>query len=430
MSSWLQDFGTAPGAPIPALLEPSAEALALVLGGMAAERPLAPLNTRSTPAELEAVLSGVGSGPLVCDPASADLAAAVAGAEIAVIEDLGAAGEPAAAETESADQTTIVLHTSGTTGHPKAVYFSDRVMAARARTFAAAVDLRPGDRYVSPALFHHIAGIGAHLASLAVGAAVIPMPHFSLEVWRQTLDLEPTHVLLVPSVIESLLAEGELRGGMRTLIYGAAPIRPETLRRLLAALPDVAVVQLFGQTEGSPLTRLSHADHVRALAAEDRLLGSVGRALPEVEIRLEGTDEDGIGEVLARAEHLGAPDSDGWLRTGDLGELREDYLYLRGRRGDRIIRGGENLLPLEVEQVLGQHPGVREAAVVGRPDDRLGEVPWAFVVASSQAPDPAELRAFVRERLAGFKVPVGLTFVAELPRNASGKVLRRRLSPP
>ena len=125
-------------------------------------------------------------------------------------------------------------------------------------------------------------------------------------------------------------------------------------------------------------------------------------------------------------------DADGWLRTGDLGRLDDEgYLTLVGRRGDKIIRGGENVYPMEVEQTLERHPAVREAAVVGVPDRRWGELVHAFIVPeeSTAPPDPEELRRFLRASLAGFKVPTGWTFVAELPRNANGKLLRRQLVP-
>jgi acyl-CoA synthetase (AMP-forming)/AMP-acid ligase II len=195
----------------------------------------------------------------------------------------------------------------------------------------------------------------------------------------------------------------------------------------------VGLVNLYGQTEGSPITCLGPEDHrgIRDEGREDLLL-SVGRAAPGVELRIERADESGVGEVVARAAHLFLADEDGWLRTGDLGRLDEDgYLFLQGRRGEKIIRGGENIYPLEVERVLETHPGVREAAVVGVPDRRWGETVKAVIVAvdPQQPPVPDELRAYVRASLAGFKVPTDWSFLEELPRNANGKLLRRQLLP-
>jgi acyl-CoA synthetase (AMP-forming)/AMP-acid ligase II len=147
-------------------------------------------------------------------------------------------------------------------------------------------------------------------------------------------------------------------------------------------------------------------------------------------VRIADADDAGVGEVVARGDHLFVVDDEGWLRTGDLGRLDDEgYLHLVGRRGDRIIRGGENVYPVEVERVLEQHPGVREAAVIGVADRRWGEVVRAVIVPVDPArpPDPDDLRAHTRALVAGFKVPAQWTFVDDLPRNAGGKLLRRLL---
>jgi acyl-CoA synthetase (AMP-forming)/AMP-acid ligase II len=241
-----------------------------------------------------------------------------------------------------------------------------------------------------------------------------------------------SHALTVPTMLEMLLEAGCLPlPELRTLQYGASPIHPDTLRRTLAAIPEVGLVNIYGQTEGSPITCLTSEDH-RLIARDGRteLLASVGRAAPGVDVVIEAPDETGVGEVAARASHLFVSDDDGWLRTGDLGRLDEDgYLFLVGRRGDKIVRGGENVYPVEVENVLQQHPAIADVAVVGRPDQRWGEVVVAFVVPADASAPPAvdALRAFAREALAGYKVPTEWTLVAELPRNASGKLLRRNL---
>jgi acyl-CoA synthetase (AMP-forming)/AMP-acid ligase II len=399
--------------------------LALVLGGMIARTPLAPLNTRSTPAELGSVVEATGASRLICDEASKAVAETVA-VGVAVMPELREEEVPRLRA--GRDETVLVLHTSGTTGLPKPVRFSESVMEARAPIFTAAVGLSAGDRYVSPALFHHIAGLAAHLAVLRSGGSVIPMPRFDLATWAETLELAPTHALLVPTMFEMLLDAEAVDAGPRVFIYGAAPIRPQTLRRMLEQLPGTEFVQLFGQTEGSPLTVLAHADHLRALDGDEALLRSVGRPIEQVEIQIVEPDESGTGEIVARGPHLAGASSDGWLHTGDLGEMVEGYVYLRGRQSDKIIRGAENIFPLEIERILDAHPGVAEAAVVGAPDDRLGEVPVAFVVvADADGVDVAVLESHLRERLAPFKIPVAWTFVDQLPRNAAGKVLRREL---
>jgi acyl-CoA synthetase (AMP-forming)/AMP-acid ligase II len=218
---------------------------------------------------------------------------------------------------------------------------------------------------------------------------------------------------------------------MKVFGYGGAPIHPETMRRLQDLIPDAEFVNLFGQTEGSPITVLNPEDHRLAASSRPELLRSVGKPAPGAEVTIHEPDGKGMGEVWVRCPHSFLTDAEGWQRSGDIGYFDEDgYLYLAGRRGDKIIRGGENVYPLEVEQVLTLHPAVEEAAVVGVPDQRLGETILAYVVPADPASPPGteELRAFTRERLAGFKVPVAWDFVDTLPKNSSGKVLRRELA--
>jgi len=259
-----------------------------------------------------------------------------------------------------------------------------------------------------------------------------PFPRFTVEAWTTLADLHVTHALTVPTILEILLdAGGVALPELRTLQYGGSPIHPVTLQRLLAAVPGVDLVNIFGQTEGSPITCLTPDDH-RRIAVDGRaeLLASVGRAAPGVELRIDDADDAGNGEVVARGSHLFLVDDEGWLRTGDLGRLDDDgYLFLVGRQGDRIIRGGENVYPVEVEHALEQHPGVHEAAVVGVPDQRWGEVVRAVIVPADPGHPPAadELRAHTRALVAGYKVPTEWAFVDALPRNASGKLLRRQI---
>lgn len=248
---------------------------------------------------------------------------------------------------------------------------------------------------------------------MSIGATVLPTTRFTLDWWRGLRDMGATHCLLVPTMIEMLLTAGELDVvPLRTLIYGAAPMSPATLRRMLHTMPAVDLVSLFGQTEGSPITTLDPDDHRRAADGRPELLHTVGRAAPGLSLRIADPDGSGTGEVLAAAPHLSIHDDDGWLHTGDLGALDgEGYLRLSGRRNDMIVRGGENVYPLEVETVLVEHPGVGVAGVVGVPDQRLGET----------------LAAFVRTRLAGFKVPPYWYDVTELPLSGAGKLLRSNL---
>jgi acyl-CoA synthetase (AMP-forming)/AMP-acid ligase II len=418
---------------VPALLSDTGPAMALVLGGAEARHPIAPLGPRLTVPELAACVRGLDANVLITEPAFVELAQEVAwssGARLAVLPDPLPRADPGEPPADPA-ATAWVLHTSGTTGIPKPVLYRQGAMAARTRIYTECVPLGPGDVFVAAPGFHHIAGSGNLAVALAAGATIAGFPSFSVDAWRALTPYGVTHTLLVPSMIEMLLTADALAlPTLRSVQYGAAPIHPDTLSTMLETLPGVALWQFFGQTEGSPICALSHDDHRAAAGGRPELLHSIGRAAPEVEIVLETVDADGVGEICARGPHLFRPDEDGWLRTGDIGRVDADgYVYLVGRRGDTINRGGENVRPLEVETILRSHPAVLDVAVIGVPDRRLGEEVAAYVVPSDPAapPDPQDLTAFARSSLAGFKVPRRWTFVADLPRNSQGKLLRRVL---
>lgn len=429
-----------PGGPAPALMESSPDALARIVGASTTDRPFAPLSPRLTPAELAACISALGAGELFTDPEWEHIArevAARAGVAVDVLAplddsvDLDDAAASALDLDRPPDSVAFVLHTSGTTGAPKAVPYRHGPLAHRVRIVAGLTGIGPGAVYATMSPLHHIAGLGNLSVALAAGATVLPVPRFSWDAWRAIATAGVTHLLCVPTVIEMLLASGDLRvPSLRVLQYGASPIHPDTVRRVIDLLPGVDLINMFGQTEGSPITALTPHDHRRAVSeGRDELLASVGRPVDGADVRVDA-GPDGVGEVLARAPHVFRHDDDGWLHTGDLGRFDgEGYLYLSGRRSDMIIRGGENVHPLEVEHVIASHPSVREAAVVGIPDQRLGESVAAFVVPADPARgvDREELRAYVRERLAGFKTPSTWITLAELPRNATGKIARRQL---
>jgi acyl-CoA synthetase (AMP-forming)/AMP-acid ligase II len=435
-AGWFESFGLPAGVPLPALVTTSADTLAMLLAGAAAGHPLAPLGPRLTASELSAAVHGLGGRVLLHEPAFAGLAAELA--RVTGVRPVAVTGVPEGSDVgrlaaPEADSVAAYLHTGGTTGAPKRVPLTQRVLFRRSAVLAALTGMDGPDAvYATGSPVHHIGGLGNTLAALSAGAAVVATASFSAGWWRGLRAHGVTHALLVPSMIEMLLTEGALDTvPLRTLVYGASPIRAQTLARVLGLLPGVQMVNLFGQTEGSPIACLTPADHALATAGRPELLRSVGRPVPGLELRIDAPDQTGAGEVLARAAHLSLPGPDGWLRTGDIG--RQDaggYLYLVGRTHDRIVRGGENVYPAEVEQALESHPGVAAAGVVGVPDERLGQTIAAFVVASdaSDPPDSATLRRHARERLAGFKVPAYWYSVGSLPHSAAGKLLRRELA--
>jgi acyl-CoA synthetase (AMP-forming)/AMP-acid ligase II len=427
----LVDLDVPAGEPIPALLTTNAPALALLISGAVANRPLAPLGPRQTPTELAEVVRRSGSSILLTEAAFAETARQVAdamGIAAVTIPSLPVSRRPLHPQP---GPTAIYLHTAGTTGVPKRVPLTDPVLDARAELLHRLIGIGPDDRYATGSPLHHIGGLGNVLVALTAGASVIPTTRFSFDWWRSLRQLEATHCLLVPSMIEMLLSERLLDAApLKTLIYGASPITVETLGRVLDVLPDVAMVSLYGQTEGSPITSLGPADHRLAAVENPDILHSVGRPVSGLRLHIDEPDPAGVGEVFAAAAHLSAQDADGWLHTGDVGVLDADgYLRLCGRRHDMVVRGGENVYPVEVENVLSAHPAVAAVGVVGVPDARLGETLAAFTVPTDPAhpPQPEELASFSRVTLAGFKVPQYWYVVDELPLNSAGKVVRAAL---
>lgn len=433
-SAWFDELGYGVGDAIPALMDETRTSIAMVLGAGLSRRPLAPLGTKLSVEDLVIAVRGLGARHLFVDPARVDLAervAAESGVELVLVDQPLQTADPREPPC-AADDTVVIVHTSGTTGHPKPIALTQRPLAARVDLYEEVLGIGPGDRYCSASPFYHTAGVAMDVTVLPMGVAVIPQDWFSVENWRRAGRLGMTCALLVPTMIELLLAGGALGDASpRVLQYGAMPIHPETLRATLAGLPSTRLLQIFGQTEVSPISSLSHEEHVRAAADRPDLLLSVGRPIRGAELRIEHPDEEGIGEIALLAPHVFQSDEDGWRRTGDLGIVSDEgYVFLHGRVHDRIIRGGENIYPFEIEHALVDHPGVREAAVVGVADRRYGEIVKAVIVATdpSRPPSDHDLGQFLGQRLAHFKVPAVFEFRAELPRTASGKVLRRELA--
>lgn len=421
-----------PLSPVPALLSARPDSISFLLAGAITGRPLAPLSPRMTVAELRACVDAMPGPVILAETSCQDVAEQVAeatGRRVVLVDGTPPSTAALTANPSAAD-TAFVMHTSGTTGLPKKVLVPEDRLGRRSDVNGHLLSLRSGDRLVTAAMFHHVGALGNIAVGLGNGAAVVMLPAFSVDAWRSLAPVAPTHAVLVPSIIEILLQEDALAlESLRVIGYGGSPIRPETMRRIQSVLPGTDFVNLFGQTEGSPISYLSSQDHRRAADGEEHLLTSVGRAAPESEIHLHDPDPAGVGEVWSRSLHSFVVDADGWQHTGDLGRIdAEGYLYLVGRRGDKIIRGGENVFPIEVERILDAHPDVHESAVIGVPDQRLGETIKALIVPSPGATlSFEELRTHCRASLAGFKVPALWEEIDSLPRNANGKVVRRDL---
>jgi len=342
------------------------------------------------------------------------------------------------------------IYTSGTTGRPKGAVLSQGAIFATVVQWRVMYPAARGERMAVVLPMYHVGGMLRMLHSLNHGATCYLMADFDAREYVRVLAEERiVSSGLVPSMIQTCLTEVpdiERRTfpALRVIGYGGSPIAEATLRRAIAVF-GCDFDQSFGMTECPSLSYLTVDDHRRALAGRPELLVSAGRPGPGSRIKI--VDEHGrevppgiVGEICGRGPQLmsryqNLPEASaealrgGWMHTGDAGYLdAEGYLFVKDRIKDMIVSGGENVYPREVEDVLSTHPGVADAAVIGVPDERWGEAVKAIVVlrpgASATAP---ELIDHCRDRLARFKQPRSLEFRDAIPRNASGKVLKREL---
>ena len=427
------------------------------------------VNWRLAPAEMAAIIEDAGATVLFYGP---DYGAAVAEIEASVTtvrryvpltgfgpwRDSHAEGAVDPRFEPGLDDVITQLYTSGTTGLPKGVMISARNLATILR--AAPETFRIDDTTVSMVAMplFHIGGTGWALSGMSRGGhSVIVRDIDPVDILRIIEEHGITDTFIVPAVLMFLLATPHIAtadvSSLRTIYYGASPISEDVLVRSMQAL-GCDFVQVYGLTETTgAITSLLSEDHDPD-GPRANLLRSAGRPFSHVELRIvdsatgETLPAGAVGEVMARsdqtmlgywnkpAETAAVISPDGWFRTGDAGWLSEDgYLFLHDRIKDMIVSGGENVYPAEVENALLAHPGVADAAVIGVPDDRWGETVKAVVVRAADAEGDdgtlaADIIAGTRLRLAHFKCPTSIDFVDALPRNPSGKVLKRELRAP
>ena len=346
------------------------------------------------------------------------------------------------------DDTAVVFYTSGTTGRPKGVMLTNKNVAAIAEIWSESMEMDHNDRmHIVAPLFHCAA---SHVFSIPViyqGGMVIIEESFSPEATIRTMEQQRATLFFgVPAMYSILLNTPSLEkadlSNLRLFCYGAAPMPYELVKKVKALYPDVKVQNLYGQTENSPGATTLKDRH--ALSK----IGSVGEALPQTEVKV--MDEFGkslpmgqVGEIAVKGpqvmkgylkndEETARTIKEGWMYSGDLGRFDEDgLLYIVDRKKDMIIRGGENIYPLEVEEVLYTMPEVLEAAVIGIPHEVYGEVVKAFIVLKEgQKLTEQAVRDSCKKQLASFKIPAAIEFLDTLPRNASGKVLKTVLREP
>ena len=350
------------------------------------------------------------------------------------------------------DDVAVVLFTSGTTSQPKAVEITHNNLMSYITGTIEFGSAAPEDTTLIAVPPYHIAGVGAALSNLYAGRRMVYLRQFDPREWIRLVKAESVATAtVVPTMLNRIVSllqtEPTDLPSLRHLAYGGSKTPLPLIRTALELLPDVGFANAYGLTEtSSTIAVLTPQDHREAFnAAKDeqrRRLSSVGQPVPGIEVQIRSNDGTVVGpgqtgELYVRGPQVSgnytdvgsALDENGWFPTKDVASVDEaGYLYLGGRSDDTIIRGGENIAPAEIEDVLVEHPGVREVAVVGAEDPEWGQIIVAVVVpVTSATPDPDELRNFVRGNLRGSRTPDRIVFREELPTNATGKILRREI---
>jgi acyl-CoA synthetase (AMP-forming)/AMP-acid ligase II len=434
----------------------NSEAVPIGLFGAAkAAIPYVPVNYRLADAQLRAILERAAPGLAVVESSVPPrLGGDIPGLSLISRDEFLVADGPATASGAEGDpeDPAVLLFTSGTTGEPKAAVLRHRHLTSYVLETVEFMGAEPDDAALVSVPPYHIAGIAAVLSSVWSGRRLVYLPQFSAEMWVDLAAREAvTHAMVVPTmlgrILEVLVERDEQLPALRHLSYGGGRMPMTLVERALEQLPHVGLVNAYGLTEtSSTIAVLGPEDHREAIGSTEPAvrsrLGSVGRPLPNLEVEIR--DPMGValaagshGEIWVRGEqvsgeYLGraaAVSADGWLATNDGGWLDEaGYLFVEGRLDDVIVRGGENLSPGEIEEVLLLHPAVADAAVIGVPDEEWGEAVAAVVVLVEGGDvDGAALRAFVAERLRSTRAPERIEFRTELPYSETGKLLRRVL---
>ncbi|HEU5033864.1 MAG TPA: FadD3 family acyl-CoA ligase [Mycobacteriales bacterium] len=417
------------------------------LGVLTAGAALVPLNTRFKADEAAYILGTSRARFTFVSPPflGTDYAAMLAGSHDTVLLDERIWAHPEAEPVGvQPDDTGDVIFTSGTTGRPKGVVTTHAQTLQVFATWSDVVGLSAGDRYLVVNPFFHTFGYKAGIiACLLRGATIVPQPVFDVPATLELIARERISVLPgPPTLYQSILDHPDRHrfdlSSLRLAVTGAAIVPVALIERMRAELTFHTVLTAYGLTEATgTVTMCRRGDDPVTIATTS------GRAIPDTEVRVVSTDNEPVppgeaGEVVVRGYNVMrgyfedpeatalAIDADGWLHTGDIGVLdAAGNLRITDRLKDMYVVGGFNAYPAEIEQVLATHPAVAESAVVGVPDERLGEVGKAFVVPRPGAEvDIDELISFARERMANYKVPRSVEVVETLPRNASGKVLK------
>ncbi len=452
----LTSLGIGKGDRVGLLLPNSVEFCCLFYGAAKIGAVAVPLNTRLAAPELDFILSDSGSTVVVYGAEFAAVADAIkadpessctvthwvpAGGGTGVLGGhlkAADANEPAG-ECGGADNL-FIMYTSGTTGHPKGVVHTHDSVHSAASSWCATVDVRYQDRLLLPLPMFHVAALTTVIFCAMRGISLISMPQFdATKVWSLIVDERVSIGGAVPAILNFMRQVPEFAElnapDFRYFITGGAPM-PEALIKLYAT-KNMEVVQGYALTESCGGGTLLLSDDAL------RKAGSAGRATMFTDVRVRSDDgvisEHGEGEVVIKSDILlkeywnrpdatGAAFDNGWFRTGDIGEIDDEgYLYIKDRLKDMIISGGENVYPAEIENVIIGIPGVNEVAVIGLADEKWGEIACAIVVADQSEVSEQQIVEFCGTRLARYKLPKRVIFADAIPRNPTGKILKRVL---
>jgi len=417
--------------------------------------PFVPINYRLSADEINGLLDRIAPCLLIVDPGRIEDFSGRPDVDVISRDEFLAyttSGEVATTDWEmDPEAPSVLLFTSGTTGEPKAAILRNRHLVSYILSsveFMSSSDKEAALVCVPP---YHIAGVSAVLSSVYSGRRVVQLPNFDAEEWIELVESESiTNAFVVPTMLTRILDSYDERresdfSSLRAIAYGGGKMPLQVIERAMSLFPNADFTNAYGLTEtSSTISVLTPEDHRHARDSSDaavrQRLVSVGRPLPGVEVEIrsaEGTvlDAEQSGEVYVRGEQVSGEyigkgsllDEDRWFPTRDGGYLdTEGFLFLEGRADDVIVRGGENMSPGEIEEVLLAHPCVKDAAVVGVPDEQWGEaVAAALVLHTEMRLEVNEVKAWVRERLRSSKVPQLVRIWDQLPYNETGKLLRR-----
>jgi acyl-CoA synthetase (AMP-forming)/AMP-acid ligase II len=440
------------------LVDVSSSALPIALFGSAwAGKPFAPLNFRLTAPELRRLAAEVSPTVTICQDQAQPKLYDLAGVQPVLRDDFLATlpdqGMPSPDWSMDPDDIAVLLFTSGTTGTPKAAVLRHKHLVSYIFNSVEFMGADEDECTIISVPPYHIAGMAAILSSVYSGRRIIQLPAFDAARWVAIAIHEGvTHAMVVPTMLARIVEHMESHRieaipTLRALSYGGGKMPLAIIERALDLLPNANFVNAYGLTEtSSTVCILGPDDHRTAKASTDpvarRRLTSVGRPLPSIELSIRNDDGKACGvgergEIWVRGEqvsgeYLGQGSSlnaEGWFPTKDGGFLDDEgYLFLEGRIDDIIIRGGENISPGEIEEILLQHPAVIDAAAIGVPSVQWGEAVGAVVVCTpGHTVTGSELRDWVERHLRSSRAPEHIEFRAELPYNDLGKLLRRVL---